>query len=64
MCVCLCVCVGGGVRKFEICIHVPRGDLGSGPSLKMGEGARVSERSLTGKTRDFRATNNKETYIF
>ena len=57
-------------RTFAFCrygphiSHVPRGDLGSGPSLKMGEGARVTERSLTGKTRDFRATNNKVCIFF
>ena len=37
------------------------GGLGSGPSLK-NEG--LSERPLTGKTGDFGAKNNKETYIF
>ena len=48
VCVFVCVC-GGGYSNLKF-VYMCRGggDLGSGPSLKMEGGARVSERSLTG----------------
>ena len=39
------------------------GGLGNGPARKMG-GGYLSERPLTGKTGDFGAKNNKETFFF
>ena len=44
---------------------IKMGGLGSGPALKMGVGVGwLSERPPTGKTGDFGAKKNKETFFF
>ena len=60
-----CVCGGGaGTEIWNWYICVAHGVKWGARERPLAENVGLSERPLTGKTGDFGAKNNKETYIF